>query len=216
MSAPRRLVALLPACMLAGPGSALAQKTTGEVRGTVSDPSGAVVPAATVTTTNRHTGYTAQRAVDDKGEFIFPLLQTGDYRLEVAADGFKKHVRELVVAGAGDHKCAGPARSGSDRGGGLGPDHDGPGQRVERRVTQRLTKDLLADFPNLNRYGFANASLLPAVSQVKSRPETIDASIAGNPTDRNSFFIDGAEATDPWRGWSPRTARSSTRSRRSS
>ena len=204
MSAPRRLLALLPACMLAGPGAALAQKTTGEVRGTVSDPSGAVVPAATVTTTNRHTGYTAQRAVDDKGEFIFPLLQTGDYRLEVAADGFKKHVRELVVRAL--ETTSVPVRLE------VGPIAEEVLVRTTTDqvnvssggVTQRLTKDLLADFPNLNRYGFANASLLPAVSQVNSRPETIDASIAGNPTDRNSFFIDGAEATDPWRGWSPR------------
>jgi len=39
---------------------------------------------------------------------------------------------------------------------------------------------------------------------VEERRETINASIAGNASNRNAFYIDGAEATDPWRGWSPR------------
>ena len=58
--------------------------------------------------------------------------------------------------------------------------------------------------PNLNRYGFANATLMPAIQQSEERRETINASVAGNSSNRNAFYIDGAEATDPWRGWSPR------------
>jgi hypothetical protein len=203
VSSARRLLALLPAFLLA-PGAALAQKTTGEVRGTVTDPSGAIVPTASVTMTNRHTGYVVQRAVDGKGEFVFPLLQPGDFRLEVTADGFKRHVGELVVRAL--ETTSVPVRLE------VGPIAEEIVVRTATNqvdvssggVTQRLTRDLLGDFPNLNRYGFANASLMPAVSQSTSRPEVVIASIAGNPTDRNSFYIDGAEATDPWVGWSPR------------
>ena len=58
--------------------------------------------------------------------------------------------------------------------------------------------------PNLNHYGFANATLMPSIVQSEERRETINASVAGNSSNRNAFYIDGAEATDPWRGWSPR------------
>ncbi len=70
-------------------------------------------------------------------------------------------------------------------------------------VTQKLQKEVL-EIPNLNRYGFANATLMPAIQQSEERRETINASVAGNTSNRNAFYIDGAEATDPWRGWSPR------------
>jgi hypothetical protein len=204
VSASCRLFVLLPALLLVGSGTALAQKITGEVRGTVSDASGAIVPKAFVTMTNRQTGYTAQRAVDAKGEFVFPLLQPGDYRLEVAADGFKKHVRELVVRALETRSVPVRFEVGAIAEEVVVTVAADQVNVSNGGVAQRLPKELLADFPNLNRYGFANASLLPAVSQVAGRPETIDASVAGNPTDRNSFYIDGADVTDPWRSWSNR------------
>ncbi len=70
-------------------------------------------------------------------------------------------------------------------------------------VTQNLQKEVL-EMPNLNHYGFANATLMPSIVQSEERRETINASVAGNSSNRNAFYIDGAEATDPWRGWSPR------------
>ena len=71
------------------------------------------------------------------------------------------------------------------------------------QVSQKMQKEVL-EIPNLNHYGFANATLMPAIVQSEERRETINASVAGNSSNRNAFYIDGAEATDPWRGWSPR------------
>ncbi len=186
-------------------GAALAQRTTGELRGTVYDASGAVVPNASVTVANQDTGQSSQQAADARGEFTFPLLQPGNYKVQVAAPGFKKYTRQdvplrsletatvqvkLEVGGATEEVVvqAQTEQVNVSSGG----------------VAQRLNKEMIAEFPNLNRYGFSNASLLPGVNQYEERRETLDASVAGAATDRNSFYIDGAEATDPWRGWSPR------------
>src|SRR5512143_2317396 len=54
------LAVLLPALLLVAGSPAWAQKTVGEIRGTVTDSTGGVVPGATVLTTNVNTGYTRQ------------------------------------------------------------------------------------------------------------------------------------------------------------
>ena len=60
------LAVLIPALLIVVGAPAWAQKTVGEVRGTVADTSGAVLPGATVTLTNVNTGFT--RDVVDRRE----------------------------------------------------------------------------------------------------------------------------------------------------
>ena len=73
-----KIVALSLVAMLMCSISAWAQQNTGDISGTVKDPSGAVVPNATVTLT-----YTDKKAVvrsvktGSSGEFSFPQLTTG-------------------------------------------------------------------------------------------------------------------------------------------
>jgi hypothetical protein len=63
----------------------------GAITGTVTDPSGAVVPNATVTITNQNTGV-AERTIStgSQGSFSATLLPVGTYRVEVAAKGFSR------------------------------------------------------------------------------------------------------------------------------
>ena len=67
-----------------------AQVVTGSLSGTVADPSGAVVPDATVILTNAGTGAVQQAMTSATGTFRFTLLQVGHYNLEVSKAGFKK------------------------------------------------------------------------------------------------------------------------------
>jgi len=76
-----------------------AQTTTGSLKGTVTDPTGAVVAGATVTAVNVATG--AQRIAEsnDAGIFDFQTLQPGKYNITVDAKGFKKSVsRDVIVS----------------------------------------------------------------------------------------------------------------------
>lgn len=63
--------------------------TTGAMSGTVTDPTAAVVPGATVTVTNMGSGDTRTLTTDSTGSYLITLLVPGDYRLKVSAKGFK-------------------------------------------------------------------------------------------------------------------------------
>ena len=70
------------------PASLLAQSTA-EIRGTVQDQSGGVVPGATVTAINEQTGLERATQSDSGGRFNLPRLPVGNYRVEVKVDGFR-------------------------------------------------------------------------------------------------------------------------------
>jgi len=81
--------------------TAIAQKTSGTITGTVTDPAGAVVPGATAVIVNANTGATRQTITNDQGVFSFPEQSEGVYTLTVTKAGFKKltqHNVELHVA----------------------------------------------------------------------------------------------------------------------
>lgn len=59
------------------------------LRGTVSDPSGAVVPGATVTLTNKDTNQSQTAKTDASGIYTFNSLGPANYSLTVSATGFK-------------------------------------------------------------------------------------------------------------------------------
>jgi hypothetical protein len=77
----------------------LAQTATTTLRGSVSDPSGAVVPNATVSVTEVTTGLRAARATDAQGGYVFSPIAPGDYRITVSASGFGEGAKqaELLV-----------------------------------------------------------------------------------------------------------------------
>ncbi len=78
--------------LLAFTGFAAAQGTTSRIVGTVSDPSGAVVPGAQVAVVNEGTSVTFRTTSTDTGTFVFESLQVGMYRMEIEAPGFKKYI----------------------------------------------------------------------------------------------------------------------------
>src|SRR5271170_1450361 len=93
-------VYLLALVGLFGCGAAWGQ-TNGSIRGIVNDPSGAVVPGATITATIA--GTSAQRSVvsDKDGAFDIPELAVGTYDVAADAQGFKKFVAKSVVVSIG-------------------------------------------------------------------------------------------------------------------
>src|SRR5437870_5454836 len=70
--------------------SALAQKTSGTMDGTVADDSGAVVAGAWVTVTSVQTGATRTSQSSSEGSFNFPELNPGGYNISVTKEGFKR------------------------------------------------------------------------------------------------------------------------------
>ena len=65
--------------------------------GTVSDPTGAVVPGAQISAKNQQTGLLLRVTSDERGSFIFASLPAGTYTLTCEVAGFKTHTSSDVV-----------------------------------------------------------------------------------------------------------------------
>ena len=73
---------------------------TGTIQGTVTDPSGAAVPAASVTAANLGTGIKTERKTTEAGFFAIQLLPAGEYTVTVAATGFQALTQTRVIVDA--------------------------------------------------------------------------------------------------------------------
>jgi hypothetical protein len=82
----------LMVCALLMMGTAWGQVdyATASLRGTVTDPNGAVIAGATVTVTNSSTGIARTTKSAGDGSYRFPALAPGQYQIETEAHGFAK------------------------------------------------------------------------------------------------------------------------------
>jgi hypothetical protein len=88
-----RFVSVFFVCL----GIMLAQTGSGRIQGTVSDSSGALIPAASIAVEQITTGTITRTQSTNKGFFVFPALRPGKYRLTGEAAGFEKWSGELEL-----------------------------------------------------------------------------------------------------------------------
>src|SRR5690348_15777186 len=65
--------------------------------GTVTDPTGAAVPNATVTITKTDTGQSHRFTSNNDGQYVAPALPIGSYTVEVESGGFKQLSKSIVL-----------------------------------------------------------------------------------------------------------------------
>jgi hypothetical protein len=83
-------LSLLALVMILTVQAAMAQSLiSGDISGTVTDPSGAGIPGASATATNRDTGVTQTTSTNQQGFYHFAFLRPGPYKVEVKANGFQ-------------------------------------------------------------------------------------------------------------------------------
>ena len=82
-----------------------AQSTTGSILGDVSDPSGAVLPGATLRASNERTGASRETLTNEAGSFRFSGLAPDRYTVSVELSGFRSMTRPgITVPVAGEVK----------------------------------------------------------------------------------------------------------------
>ncbi|WP_446744495.1 carboxypeptidase regulatory-like domain-containing protein [Silvibacterium acidisoli] len=69
--------------------TAYAQNTTSSISGTVTDPSGAILPNAKVKVVNSATGQTFNITTNAQGSYTITNIQPGSYNVSASADGFQ-------------------------------------------------------------------------------------------------------------------------------
>jgi hypothetical protein len=95
---PRRKQLFAVVCAVALCAFAAGAQTTGEIRGEVRDPSGALVPNANLTATLSGTDTSRSVTTSADGAYEIPELAVGTYEVTAHADGFKKFAaRDVVV-----------------------------------------------------------------------------------------------------------------------
>src|SRR4030088_2770992 len=94
-----RLVAIAVISLFLTTNSSFAQSAgnSGSINGTVEDPTGAVVPNATVEIRNPVSGYERSTTTDAFGKFSFPNIPYNPYHLTATAAGFASHVQDVDV-----------------------------------------------------------------------------------------------------------------------
>ncbi len=93
---------LLPLLLIVGTGTCLAQSTnSGDIRGSVTDPSGALIPGVTITVTNVDTGVSKNFSTNDAGLYDTNSIVAGSYTVTFTKEGFEKLVRGPVSVQVG-------------------------------------------------------------------------------------------------------------------
>lgn len=103
MKRSARYLAVMAALLACFSFQALAQQSsTATIVGTVTDPSGSVVPNADITVTDNSTGQVRSLKTTENGEYNVPALLIGRYSVKAEAPGFKVSERTGVVLNVGD------------------------------------------------------------------------------------------------------------------
>jgi len=91
-------MALLVAACFGAPAMLAQTQTTGDLTGTVTDPSGAVIPGAKVSLRDNAKGSTQDTATNKDGIYHFYLLAPGSYTVTVTAQGFQTTAHATTIA----------------------------------------------------------------------------------------------------------------------
>src|SRR5262249_14650699 len=94
----KRMANLVLFCLLIT-GTVYAQS----VQGTVSDATGAVLPGATINVKNSGTDATVELTSDERGRYLAPVLQPGEYEIQVSLPGFQSVFRRGVRLAVGQN-----------------------------------------------------------------------------------------------------------------
>ena len=101
LSSMGRLGGTLLAVFWCALGAAQAQTLTGGLQGRVEDPSGSVVPGASVTATHQETNTAYETTTNEVGRFVFPSVRLGLYDVAAASSGFSRVIVQDVLVQVG-------------------------------------------------------------------------------------------------------------------
>ncbi len=195
----RRAVLLAAYCCSLLTLPAFAQKITGDIAGTVTDNSGAVVKDARVTGVNTATGETRSATTSDAGFYRILELPPGNYKVTATAQGFKTVTREAQVAIAlvtsADFQLPVGQVSETVQVEDVAPLVDATENRLSTLIEARRVSDL----PNNGR-DFNN--LLDGVPGVQRSPGGgyQSLNINGQRATSNNFAVDGIPNNDRYYG----------------
>jgi hypothetical protein len=190
------LAFVLLACL-----SLSAQQITGNIRGTVTDPTGAVIQSSAVTARQMETGLSRSTTTDRNGNYVLLELPVGHYRLQVAAKGFQQYVQDGITLNVNETASVSPRLAvGSEKAQVLvSADAD----LIEPTVTsmgkvvqQRELEDLPLNGRNFSQLGLLQPGVVPLTPGIAEAGGSLRNgqayAVNGQRPESNNFLIDGA------------------------
>lgn len=178
-----------------------AQQITGNIRGTVTDPSGALIQGAAVTARQVETGLSRSTITDRNGNYILLELPVGHYRLQVAAKGFQKYVQDGITLNVNETASVSPHLA-------IGSESEqvlvsADAELIEPTVTslgkvvqQRELADLPLNGRNFSQLGLLQPGVVPLTPGIAEAGGSLRDgqayAVNGQRPESNNFLIDGA------------------------
>jgi hypothetical protein len=182
-------------CMLALAPSVLFSQSasTGTVQGTVTDPSGAAVAAATITLTDKATNTPRTAATNENGRFILVDVPAGTYDFMASKQGFRISRLTGQTVNVGSSLTLNVALEvGSVSESVEVTATNAELQTLNATVGNTITGVALDSLPSISRDAATFFTLQPGVAP--------DGSVAGVAMDQNSFQLDGGQNTNDMDG----------------
>ncbi|MGA2099020.1 MAG: carboxypeptidase-like regulatory domain-containing protein [Candidatus Acidiferrum sp.] len=196
MSSKRRIFIIgCLLCLLAFVPSALFSQSasTGQVVGTVLDPSGAAVAGALVTLTDLSTNATRSASTNDVGRFILVDVPAGNFSVSINKTGFRvSKITDQAVSVGTTLTLNITLEIGSVAESVEVTASNAELQTLNATVGNTITGTALDSLPSLSRDASTFFTLQPGVAP--------DGSVAGVAMDQNSFQLDGGQNTNDMDG----------------
>src|SRR3989441_9486412 len=179
--------------------AAQSQATTGVIRGTVTDPSGTPVAAATVVLHESQTGFQRQVATNDRGIFIAPLMPLGTYDVTARAVGPSETGRPGVRLGVGETVNLTLALAAVQLQAVVVDATKWVVEATKVKISTRLPDVAVSRLPNNGR-SYLNLTLLTPNVAIVQGPDGDELSIGGQKGIHNNVSVDGADFNNPFFG----------------
>jgi len=193
-------VAVAVACLVAvGVSDAAAQRTTGDIRGVVTDASGAVLPGVTVTLRGASVQGTPIAVTNESGVYRFPNLAPGTYEVTAELAGFATKTQTGIPVALGATQEVPVQMSVSTQQETITVTAEAPVvDSASTQVATNYTREWVENIP-VRRFTFfdlINAS--PGVSQ--STQTSSRSQAFGSAANENLYLLDGTDFTAPYTG----------------
>lgn len=178
-----------------------AQQITGNIRGTVTDPSGAVIHGAAITARQAETGLTRTTVTNRDGSYILLELPVGHYSLEASAKGFRQYVQSGIALNVNETAAVSPRLLIGLENQQVEVSADAP--LIEPTVTslgkvveQQELEDLPLNGRNFSQLGLLQPGVVPLTPGLIYAGGSLRAgqayAVNGQRPESNNFLIDGA------------------------
>ena len=192
--------ALLVLAVLAAPSRAIAQRTTGEIIGTVVDGSGSVLPGVSVTLRGPMVAGAPVSTTTETGTYRFAVLPPGTYEIEYVLSGFTtlKRTNVAVSVGAVVEMNATLTVGGVSES--ITVASEAPVVTSSTsQVSTTYNREWVRNAPVKRFSYFDLINSAPGVSATSNVGQSTSAQSLGSSTNENSYQIDGTDiSSTPW------------------